>query len=288
MSHNDHKYTLGFITIICLVASFLLSIVALTLLPRQEKAKQLDQQKQLLIAAKILSHQGYFIIKEENSYQPAHYNPKTNILVKSTKKNYPTNKEIWQIYQKRIEAKVVDANGNLYSFKEAGLNKKEYITAHAKNGYAQLRYKLIYLVYDANKTKPAGYVVPINGFGLWDAIYGYLAIDEDGITVIGTTWYEQAETAGLGANIALPSWQKQFEGKVIFQPNKQGEIAPQNAYIGIKAVKGKVKDIYGSSPKAENAVDGVTGASLTMKGVTDAYHNCLAPYRPFFVQVYNQ
>ena len=64
---------------------------------------------------------------------------------------------------------------------------------------------------------PYGYVIPINGYGLWDAIYGYLGLETDANTVLGMTWYDQKETPGLGGNIALPQWQEQFKNKVIFQ-----------------------------------------------------------------------
>ena len=67
--------------------------------------------------------------------------------------------------------------------------------------------------------EPEGYVIPVNGFGLWDAIYGYLAIKPGGNSVIGISWYDQKETPGLGANIAEAdlaksvSRQKNLSGK---------------------------------------------------------------------------
>ena len=79
--------------------------------------------------------------------------------------------------------------------------------------------------------------------------------------MIGTTWYDQKETPGLGAEIASNAWQKQFAGKSILN----------NGSIGIVVAKGKAK--------ADNAVDGLPGATLTGEGVTKAYRTSLTPYR---------
>jgi len=131
-------------------------------------------------------------------------------------------------------------------------------------------------------------VVPVNGFGLWDAIYGYLAIEPDGETVIGISWYDQKETPGLGANITEASWQDLFPGKLIFQPSASGQVDPATAPIGVVVVKGRVSEVLGNVPKARNAVDGMPGATLTGNGVTDAYRIVLGAYRPFFVKIHDE
>ena len=125
----------------------------------------------------------------------------------------------------------------------------------------------------------------MNGYGLWDAIYGYLAIKPDGNTIIGIAWYDQKETPGLGANIAEPSWQKQFLGKHIFQESPDGKTDYKTAPLGIVVVKGKVQNVLGDSPKSKSAVDGMAGATLTGNGVTDAYRSVLSAYRPFLVRI---
>jgi Na+-transporting NADH:ubiquinone oxidoreductase subunit C len=112
-------------------------------------------------------------------------------------------------------------------------------------------------------------VIPVNGFGLWDAIYGYLALDPNGDTVIGITWYDQKETPGLGANISETSWQSLFPGKVIFQESPDGSTDFKTAQLGITVVRGKVSEVYGDSPKAKSAVDGMAGATLTGNGVNE-------------------
>ncbi len=126
-----------------------------------------------------------------------------------------------------------------------------------------------------------GFVIPVSGFGLWAPIYGFIAIGTKGDKVLGTTWYEHGETPGLGANIAEAWWQNQFFGKLIFQQSTGGKTDYQTADMGIIVVKGKVKDVFGNSPKSKSAVDGISGATLTGDGVTQAYRNSLIPYRGF-------
>ena len=170
-----------------------------------------------MIAAHILSPEGFFLIQENGSYLPAFFNPQTNALEKTHSPTKGTNQQIWDLYQKRIQPMLVDEKGILLSFTEADINYASYIKEHQKSGYFHLPLKLLYLIYQEESDQTIeGYVIPIQGFGLWDAIYGYLAIQADDFTVIGTTWYEQAETAGLGADIALPSWQKPVQ--------KQGDL----------------------------------------------------------------
>ncbi len=53
-------------------------------------------------------------------------------------------------------------------------------------------------------------------------------------------------------------------------------------------MKGKVADVFDQTPRAKSAVDGMAGATLTGNGVTDAYKNALAPYRPFLIRIHDE
>lgn len=284
--------TLFFVVVICFICAFLLSLLASSLKNAQTRAKELDRSKQLLIAAKILSYEGSFLIKMgKKDYQTAVFDQEKQILVPAPFQKASQN-DILSLYSNRVMPRLVDDEGRLFTFEEAGINEDEYIEKNQKQGYAHLPLKLIYLVLpnlsleELKKNDPLAqiYVIPINGFGLWDAIYGYLALSNDADTVIGTTWYQQSETAGLGANISLPSWQKQFLGKLVFQKSPDGKTNYERTPLGLTVIKSKVKEILGSSPKAASSIDGITGASITGQGVTSAYHDSLAPYRPFLIQ----
>lgn len=259
----SNQKTFLFVVILCSCAALILSLVSEGLKTPQTQAKELYKSKQLLLAAQILSYEG-----------------KINGIKASSE-------EILSIVEKRFLPRLVDDKGMLYTFKQAGLDLQTYLTEHAKLGYAHLPYKLIYVVKnDPPSPTPYGYVIPVNGYGLWDAIYGYLGLKANGDTILGMTWYDQKETPGLGGEISLPEWQEQFIDKVIFQKNNRGETNMATASLGIKVVKTTVEETFGDRPIAASAVDGIPGASITVSGVNDALRTSLTPYRPFLIRAY--
>ncbi len=279
MFSAETKKTITFTFILCVVCALILSSLAILLQAPQEKAKKLDQSRQMLLAAQILNYNGSFQIKNESGvYGPARFDG-TKLIPATTYKN-ASGEETLQVYKNIVHPMLTNDRGDLITFAEANIDYETYIAKNQKSGFCHLPLKLVYVLGEKE-----GYVIPINGFGLWDAIYGYLALDADADTVLGSTWYSQAETAGLGAIIATPEWQKQFNGKVIFQQSLNGSTDFQRAQLGITVVKGKVSDILGTAPKSKSAVDGISGATITGKGVTDAYADCLSEYRPFLEKV---
>lgn len=119
-------------------------------------------------------------------------------------------------------------------------------------------------------TTPDGarkYVVPVYGAGLWGPIWGYVAFDSDGSTVYGAYFAHQGETPGLGAEIEKPQFSSQFEGKQVF---KDGRFHP------IAVVKPGQLPLDG-----EDYVNGISGGTITSKGVGSMLDNCLTPYKKF-------
>lgn len=289
--HFSNAQTILFVVIICFSCALILSLLSSGLKKYQKEAEALYKNKQLLIAAQLLSYDGYFTLPDgQGGFVPAAL--KGGVLVPSNgKKISATDDALLEVFKKYVYPRLTDARGKLYTFEQLNMSESDYLKEHEQLGYADLRYKLVYLVYYSGTVQremlPASaYVIPINGFGLWDAIYGYLCLASNGDTIIGTTWYEQAETPGLGGNIALPSWQKQFSGKVVFQKSPDGSTNFQKTPIGITVVKTTVKDEFGTAPKGQSAVDGISGATITSKGVTEAYHACLEQYRAFLIQAH--
>lgn len=266
-----------FIITICFVCSAILSILTQVLQPKQERSKKLYQSKQMLLAAHILGYDGYFLLPAaDKKFVHGIYDKKTELIIPAHKKYLPkpTSDDILQVYERRIQLRFVDKNGTLLPKGETINPEKQEI-------------KPIYLIAANNnnsESPPYGFVIPVTGQGLWGSITGYLSIGADGNHVLGTTWYDQAETPGLGGNISLPEWQKQFYGKEIFPVDDKGNIIP-GAPIGINVVKTMVQNELANSPKATNAVDGIPGASVTVTGVIKAYRNSLAFYQPFFTQI---
>lgn len=111
------------------------------------------------------------------------------------------------------------------------------------------------------------YVLPVYGAGLWGPIWGYISVGADGSTIYGAYFAHQGETPGLGAEIEKPAFCSQFNGKVLF---KHGDFMP------VAVVKA------GQKPTGdEDYVDGVSGGTITSKGVGAMLANCLAPYKEY-------
>ena len=112
------------------------------------------------------------------------------------------------------------------------------------------------------------YVVPVYGAGLWGAIWGYIALNEDKDTVYGTYFSHASETPGLGAEIATEHFQNEFVGKKTLE---DGSIA-----LGV-VKNGKVE-------KPEYQVDGISGGTITSVGVDAMLKACLGSYMSFLTK----
>lgn len=287
-SRHQNSYTLFFMIVLSLICAIILSVLASALKVPQELAKELDKSKQMLIATRILSPYGYFQVQDEQGeFTPANLES-DGILKQAEQPRFADQEEILEVFRKRIHPLLVDDKGNSFTFQKAGLDEQKYVQEYRKTGYYKEKYKLLYQITANGKENVEGYVIPINGMGLWDAIYGFLAVKPDGNTVIGISWYDQKETPGLGANISEPQWQSQFPGKHLFQESADGKTDFKTAPLGITVVKGKVSEALGNSPKALSAVDGMAGATLTGNGVTNAYRDVLAAYRPFLLKLHKE
>lgn len=279
--------TIMFMVILSFICALILSVLASLLAGPQEIALVLDRSKQMMIASKIYDFGGYFLMKEGEKYIPAKFSEGA-VLVPGTDRDIPTTSQIIEVKDARLVPFLVNKKGEESTFEKEGINLDTYLADFKKSGYYKQPWMLIYKILSNKELQPAGYVIPVNGFGLWDAIYGYIAVETDGNTVIGISWYDQKETPGLGANIAEPEWQSFFPGKHIFQESPDGKTDFKTAPLGITVVKGRVVDVLGNSPKAKSAVDGMAGATLTGNGVTAGYQESLSPYRAFLIKVHEE
>ncbi len=113
-------------------------------------------------------------------------------------------------------------------------------------------------------------IVPLQGKGLWGPIWGYVSLKEDFNTVLGSVFDHKGETPGLGAEIALPEFQKQFVDKKIFDESGK--------FVSIKVVKGGVK---GSKVPEIHGVDAISGGTITSNGTSAMIDSCLVLYLPY-------
>jgi Na+-transporting NADH:ubiquinone oxidoreductase subunit C len=116
-------------------------------------------------------------------------------------------------------------------------------------------YAVVYLVEDAGGGIDK-IILPIHGYGLWSTLYGFIALESDGNTVAGLGFYEHGETPGLGGEVDNPRWKASWPGKQVY---RDGEVA-----IGL--IKGAVDP---AAAAATWEIDGLAGATLTARGVTN-------------------
>lgn len=116
------------------------------------------------------------------------------------------------------------------------------------------------------------YILPLSGMGLWGPIWGYIAFDSDGSTIYGAFFDHQGETPGLGAEITKPAFTGQFQGRQVFKGDD---------FYPIEVVKTGQKPMN----QAVDYVDGISGGTITSKGVGAMFDNCLTPYRAWLHKI---
>lgn len=124
----------------------------------------------------------------------------------------------------------------------------------------------VYPVFVANVNGETKYIMALSGAGLWGALWGYISVDEDRNTVFGADFSHAGETPGLGAEIVNKSFSDQFKGKHLFM---------DNTFKSIAIVK------PGKAAAGQDYVDGISGGTITSKGVDMMLLNSLKEYEKF-------
>ena len=123
-----------------------------------------------------------------------------------------------------------------------------------------------YPMYIAEVNGETKYILPMNGAGLWGAIWGYMALNDDRNTIYGVFFNHAGETPGLGAEIVTEKFRNPFIGKELLKEGKFASIAVEKP--GIK-VEGR------------DQVDAISGGTITSKGVEAMIATSLANYEKF-------
>ena len=110
-------------------------------------------------------------------------------------------------------------------------------------------------------------IIPLRGKGLWGPVWGYVSLEADGKTIFGATFDHKGETPGLGAEISKEAFQTPFKGKTIFDAN--------GTFTSISVLKG------GLAAGRNDAVDAISGGTITSVGVQDMLKDCLSGYEKF-------
>jgi Na+-transporting NADH:ubiquinone oxidoreductase subunit C len=223
--------------VVCLVCAIFVAGSVVALRPQQVANKNLDTQRNILIAA--------------GQYQPG--------------------MDVAAVFEEKISVRIVDLRTgdfvepaavgipDVIAYDQRSATKNPAFSAEipADRDIASLKrkpfYAKVYLIKDEAGEKV---VLPVSGYGLWSTLYGYLVLDSDLNTVVGITFTDHGETPGLGGEVDNPKWKAQWPGKHIY--DDEGKVR-----AGLK--KGPSKD---DNPfDKQFLVDGLAGATITSNGV---------------------
>ena len=237
MANKDSvKGTLIVALVLCIVCSVVVSTAAVMLKPKQEANAVLDRKRNVLMAGGLIEADQHSAKVIEETFESV----TTKYVDLNTGK---FTDEAPAGGSGRAAAKIPDASERLSSDQDtANIIRRENI-------------KEVYLVEKDGELQRI--ILPVRGAGLWGQMYGFLALENDFKTVAGLGFYEHKETPGLGGEVDNPRWKGQWEGKEVF--NADGSV-------DITVIKGSVDP---TSANAVHQIDGLSGATLTSRGVNN-------------------
>ena len=234
MQHST-GYIVGFAVTICLVCALFVAGSAVGLRERQEANILLDRQKKVLTVAGLM---------EEGASLPREEIVATFDL---------------SILQKVIDLKTgaINTDIDVATFDQQQEAKNPETSVAAPENKSKVRrlpnHALVFDVVEDGELKAL--ILPIEGYGLWGTLYGYIALAPDARTIVGITFYQHKETPGLGGEVDNPRWKAGWPGRLAFDDR-------WNPAIGVK------KGVAGSIEEDPYNVDGLSGATITSRGVT--------------------
>jgi len=180
--------------------------------------------------------------------------------------------EVNKVYDEKVKSSVVDFNGKVLDMQPDDL---ELVKEYKK----PIEERLL-PVYTITGSEGLEYVVlPTYGFGLWDNIWGYVALEKDMNTIKGIVFDHKGETPGLGARITTDEIQTRYEGKTI--RDESGELVSVTMMKGENGGGEKSVSAFEGKP---HKVDGMSGATLTGNGINDMLSDYFKAYNNYFKQ----
>ncbi len=246
---QSNRYIIIFTLIMTIVVGGLLSLTSQVLGPSQKISIELDTKSQILSAVMDLQ-------------------PGDDVLA---------------IYRDRIQSLVVDSDGNEVTQNEKGqpiVAEDVSILKNSKRPAAERQLPVFKFMNETNPSQVDAYILPMYGKGLWDNIWGFVAVSSDLESITGVAFDHKQETPGLGARISDKEIQLRYVGKRIY--NQQGIL------VSIEMVKGEQGggdasiQAFAGEP---NKVDGLAGATLTAKGVNKMLKDYLNNYEAYLQKI---
>lgn len=235
---DGNGYTILFATIMVIVVGGVLAGLATGLKPAIKENERFEKQQNILYAMGV----------------------NENVEGESSVNFIPTDRVVTE-YDKYIKEAYIIQNGNITKSDEA-------FTVDMKKQSKKSKSERKMPLFVGEKDGKKYYVIPMYGKGLWDAIWGYVALDSD-LVVQGVYFDHKAETPGLGANIKERYFMDDFTGE---------QIMTDTQFSGITVAKGN------NDPKNErkddNKVDALAGATITGDGVSAMIKSTVRNYVP--------
>lgn len=259
MSSNDSiKKTVIVALSLCLVCSIFVAVAAVGLKPIQKANKDLDRKQNILAAAGMLD--------PSKSVDEIFESIETRFVNMDTGE-FATDNELSDL---GINPLTYDQN---VAAKDPALSESIPVEQDIASIKRRAKISSVYIVKSGDDIERI--ILPVKGYGLWSTMYGFMALEGDFNTVIGFGFYDQAETPGLGGEVDNPSWKALWKGKSVY--NDSGEAV-------LSLAKGSVD---ATDPNAKYRVDGLSGATLTSRGVTNLVHYWLGAqgFGPFLTKL---
>ncbi|MBQ9875143.1 MAG: Na(+)-translocating NADH-quinone reductase subunit C [Thermoguttaceae bacterium] len=215
---------------LCVVCALIVAIASVSLKGAQERNKALDKQVNILRAAGLLQ-------------------PTEKVDASRAAELFENCKTVVV----DLESGTIDESADPAEIEKDPNNKIKLDKADDIASIKEIPAKtVVYLFYDeTGELKTV--VLPIVGSGLWSVLYGFFSLDGDLNSTANIVFYDHGETPGLGGEISNPVWTAKWKGKKAF--NQNGEPA--------------LRVIKGTADPASSDIDGISGATLTGKGVTN-------------------
>lgn len=247
-------HTVAFSAAVCVVCAVLISAAAVVLRDRQAANAELDRRRNVLAAAGALQH-GERLSRDEIEHRFARFEVAA-VDLRAGRENPAFDRTTYdprRALASPAESRSVPAN-------EAQI---------ARVPHHLLVYK---------QRGPAGalelLVLPVEGKGLWSTLYGFIALGPDLRTIRGLTFYQHGETPGLGGEVDNPRWKALWPGR---------RALDQTGRPVIEVVRG----VAGPPADDPTRVDGLSGATITSRGVTALLQFWLGPegFGPYLDQL---
>jgi len=240
MKNETFLKIVGITVGVCFVAALFVTATAVLLKPRQDLNRKLEK------IANIVQLAG-FVSSPEESLRIFRQKISAAIVELETGKAIDPARYQKGFSPEDFDLKLVNSKKEFFRY----LKSSEDLAGIKKLP----RYMPIYSLYENGKLERV--ILLIYGKGLWSTLYGFLALQADLRTIAGITFFEHGETPGLGGEVDNLQWKKSWQGK---------KARSENGQVLLEVIKGKVVP---SSAQALYQIDGLSGATLTTRGVNN-------------------